>query len=81
MRTTLTLDDDVAVKLKRAMARQKTPFKEIVNRALRAGLETLELPAAIKPFRVKPFNSGGSLIGSLDNIEEILARVDGEDHQ
>lgn len=81
MRTTLTLEDDVAVKLKRVMTRLKTPFKEIVNRALRAGLETLDKPSTIKPFRVKPFNSGGSLIGSLDNIEEILARVDGEDHR
>lgn len=81
MRTTLTLDDDVAAKLKRAMTKQKAPFKDIVNRALRAGLETLDKPAAVKPFRVKPFNSGGSLIGSLDNIEEVLARVEGERHR
>ena len=38
MRTTLTLDDDVAAKLKTESRRAGRPFKEIVNETLRAGL-------------------------------------------
>ena len=38
MRTTLTLDDDVAAKLKRLSERQKSSFKDTVNAVLRRGL-------------------------------------------
>jgi hypothetical protein len=39
MRTTLTLDADVAQRLKDEAARQRKTFKEVVNEALRRGLE------------------------------------------
>jgi len=38
MRTTLTLDDDLAGVLKRRAREQGVPFKVAVNRAIRAGL-------------------------------------------
>ena len=38
MRTTLTLDDDVAAKLKAEARRAGRPFREIVNETLRRGL-------------------------------------------
>jgi plasmid stability protein len=38
MRTTLTLDDDLARKLKLAAARQQKSFKEVVNQTLKKGL-------------------------------------------
>jgi len=80
MRTTLTLDDDVAVKL-RAAARRR-PFKVVVNEVLRAGLAALERPAAPrKPFRTRAVDLGPSLVGSLDNIAEVIARAEGEDHR
>jgi len=80
MRTTLTLDDDVAVKL-RAAAKQR-PFRTVVNEALRAGLAALDkerLPAR-RTYRTRGFDLGPSLVGSLDNIEEVLSRVEGEGH-
>jgi hypothetical protein len=40
MRTTLTLDDDIAAKLKRESQRAARPFREIVNETLRRGLES-----------------------------------------
>jgi hypothetical protein len=39
MRTTLTLDDDLAGLLKRRARELGIPFKEAVNRTIRAGLE------------------------------------------
>ena len=38
MRTTLTLDDDVAAQLRRLARETGRPFKQVVNEALRAGL-------------------------------------------
>lgn len=82
MRTTLTLEDDVAALLTRVVKRRGGAFKATVNEALRLGLETMARPAArASPYRVTPFNLGGSLVGSLDNVEEILSRAEGEDHR
>ena len=38
MRTTLTIDDDLAGLLKRRASELGIPFKEVVNRTIRAGL-------------------------------------------
>lgn len=80
MRTTLTLDDDVAVKLKAAA--KDRPFKVVVNEVLRAGLSALEKRARPRrPYRTRGFDLGQSLVGSLDNVEEVLSRAEGEDHR
>jgi hypothetical protein len=82
MRTTLTLDDDVAAKLKAAVKRERRPFRSVVNDALRAGLWALhQRPAAQKPHRTRGFNLGTSLVGSLDNVEDVLLRVEGQRHR
>ena len=82
MRTTLTIDDDVAARLETAMRTTRRPLKAVVNEALRAGLKALEIPAREwKPYRTTGFNLGPSLIGSLDNVEEVLSRAEGEQHR
>jgi hypothetical protein len=81
VRTTLTLDDDVATRLEREQRKRKATFKQIVNDAIRAGLEALEKRPARKPFRISTADLGPSLIGSLDDIEEALSRAEGEDHK
>jgi hypothetical protein len=82
MRTTLTLEDDVAAALKRVMRLRRGTLKAVVNEALRQGLERLERRAepARTAYRVEPWNLGGSLVGTLDNVEEVLARVEVETH-
>lgn len=82
MRTTLTLDDDVAVRLERERRKRKAPFKDTVNDVLRAGLDAVERGKKTRePFRTKGFSLGPSLVGSLDNVAEVLARAEGEDHR
>jgi hypothetical protein len=82
MRTTLTLDDDVTARLKAAVKKRGRPFKTVVNEALRAGLAVIEKRASARPaHRTTGFNLGPSLVGSLDNIEEVLSRVEGERHK
>jgi hypothetical protein len=62
MRTTLTLEPDVALKLKRKMADQKLTLKDAVNQALRIGLAAKDAPARV-PFKVIPWDSGGFMPG------------------
>jgi hypothetical protein len=82
MRTTLTLDDDVSARLEREQRKRDVAFKQLVNEVLRAGLDALETKRpARKPFVTKGFHCGPSLIGSLDDIEDVLSRIEGEDHK
>ena len=82
MRTTLTLEKDVAARLDQVARRRRLPIKTVVNEALRAGLDAIERPAGRRrAFRTTGFDLGPSLVGSLDNIEEVLARVEGERHR
>ena len=46
MRTTLTLDEDVAAKLKAESRKTGRPFRETVNACLRAGLSVRKQGAA-----------------------------------
>ena len=53
MLTTLTLDDDVAAKLRELAHRARLPFNEVVNAVLRRGLAAQEGRGdSRRPFRV-----------------------------
>jgi hypothetical protein len=80
MRTTLTLDDDVAAFLGRVRAKRDLSLKEAVNEALRRGLREMEDGATSRTdYSTKPVSLGGCLIGSLDDVAEALAVAEGED--
>ena len=79
MRTTLTLDPDVAEKASAAASELKKPFKQVINEALRIGLEQLGKPPRRKPYHMKPHRMGLRPGYSLDNIGELLAQIEGED--
>jgi len=53
MRTTLTLDPDVAARLESEMKRSGDGMKTVVNRALRSGLGMDDKPVEPPPFRVE----------------------------
>ena len=81
MRTTLTQDKDVAARLAQAAKKRRLPFKNIVNDALRAGLAMIDRPAENPAFQTLGFDLGPSLVGSLDDVHGVLARVEGEEHK
>jgi hypothetical protein len=81
MRTTLTLDADVAAKAKRGAAKLGRPFKSVINAALRIGLDEVLKPAAAKPYRTKPHPMGLRPGFSYDNIGELLAQIEGENYR
>jgi hypothetical protein len=80
MRTTLTLDPDVAAKAKKGAAKLHRPFKQIINTALRIGLEEVLKPPKAKPYRTKPRPLGLRPGWTYDNVGELLARAEGERH-
>jgi hypothetical protein len=81
MRTTLTLDPDVAAKARKSAAKLHKPFKQIINTALRIGLDEVLKPPRTKRYRTKPRPLGLRPGLSYDNISELLARAEGEDHR
>jgi hypothetical protein len=79
MRTTLTIDDDVAAELERLRRTRDARMKDLVNDALRLGLrEMTDRPKRKKPFRTRSFDGGRLLVASIDNIGELLAEIEGE---
>ena len=78
MRTTLTLDRDVAAKAQKLVSKLKKPFKQVINQALRVGLDEIGAPAPPKPYRTKGHAMGLREGYSLDNVEELLSHLEGE---
>ena len=82
MRTTLTLDEDVAAKLKAEARRAGRPFRDVVNETLRRGLATRRGSAARQPFEVKARDLGEVRPGlSLDNVSDLIEHVEGPLHR
>jgi hypothetical protein len=79
MRTTLTLDDDVAARLAEIQKKTGRTFKEVTNDTLRAGLERGMAGAkARRPrFKVKARKLGLRPGLSYDNIGELLEQLEG----
>jgi hypothetical protein len=79
MRTTLSLDDDVAALLEQVQKARKATLKQVVNEALRNGLDRMSKPAVERaPFRTEPVTLGKCYFPSLDNTWEVLAEAEGE---
>ena len=79
MRTTLTLDDDVAAALELLRRSQRRSLKQLVNEALRRGLD--DMGKRRKPrewMQTRAVALGRVRVASIDNIAETLAIVEGE---
>lgn len=77
MRTTLTLDDDVAKLLEKEVRRTGDSFKQVVNETLRLGLAAAKQPPR-KPFVVKPWNLS---LPRFEKVEELLEYLEGPEHR
>lgn len=77
MRTTLTLDDDVAALLKKEARKSGEPFKQVLNRIIRLGFFAAKEPPRM-PFKVKPINLG---LPHYDKVEDLLERLEGPDYR
>ncbi len=82
MRTTLTLDEDVATRLLELQKRLDVSFKDIVNQTLRQGLEQQVSRRKNAPvFKVKARRMGVRPGLNYDNIGELLEQLEGPAHR
>jgi hypothetical protein len=82
MRTTLTIDNDVAATLERLRKTRDASLKQLVNEALRRGLKDMAArKSPRKPFRTRTVSLGRPKIDNFDNIEDVVSFAEGEDHK
>lgn len=79
MRTTLNIDDDVISRARAVAESLHEPFRRVINEALRAGLDVVEEPGSEKPYSTRPHKMGLRAGRNLDNIQELLAQIEGEE--
>ena len=81
MRTTLTLDEDVAAKLKSAARRSGRPFRDVVNEFLRIGLAQRDRSPRDR-FSVVARDLGELRPGiSIDSVADLIEQVEGKRHR
>jgi hypothetical protein len=78
VRTTLTIDDDIAALVEQEVRKSGDSLKGTVNRLLREGLMASREPVPTKPFVVTPFPLG---IGNCDKISELIEELEGPYHR
>jgi hypothetical protein len=78
MRTTLTLDPDVAQKLKARTMQEKSTLKQVVNQALRRGLSVPE-KGPRKPFRVIPYSMGVRPGIDIYKLNQLVSELETQD--
>lgn len=82
MRTTITLEPDVAAKLKALTRRSGQAFKDVVNETLRRGLAVSSARGPRAVFRVQARDLGATRPGlNMDDIGGLLQSVEGPIHR
>lgn len=78
MRTTLTIDDDLAGLLKRRARELGVPFKEAVNRAIRSGLGEVARPRRGTAIKTIPHSFGFRPGVDLDKLNQLADELESE---
>jgi hypothetical protein len=81
IRTTVTLDDDVAARLKEVSASRGLPFRTVLNDLVRAGLLASKSRLPQTPYKIEPLNLGVYPGVEYDNIGELLELLEGPLHR
>jgi hypothetical protein len=79
VRTTLTLDDDLAGALKRQARRLGIPFKQAVNQAIRAGLARQQVSRAAHVPVTIPHSFGFRAGVDLDKLGQLADELEAEE--
>jgi hypothetical protein len=78
MRTTLTLDDDVAAAIARRRAQRGTRLRSEINELLRAGLAATDHPVSREPYELPTYDPGRALITDHRAMKDMLDDEDVE---
>jgi plasmid stability protein len=79
MRTTVTLDDDVAARLRDLAHKRRASFKATLNDILRRGLSAQENAAVTPRFVVEPHASGLRPGVDQGKLNQLLDALEAED--
>ena len=79
MRTTLTIDQDNAVRLENLRKQRDSKLKDVVNDALRRGLDQIETSSKRAPFHIKPVDLGAPRFRNPEELKELIAQLDEEE--
>ena len=79
MRTTLTLDDDLASLLKSRARQLGISYKEMVNRVIRAGLGKEMEPHTGEPPRTLPHSYGFRPGIDLDKLNQLVDELEADE--
>lgn len=77
VRTTVTLEADVAAHLRAEMRRSGRSLKQTVNDCLRLGLHAMPVPKPPRPFRIQARKLGLRVGMEYNNVWELLERLEG----
>lgn len=79
MRTTLTIEDDVAKLLENVRRARNSSLKVIINQALRQGLRDMAKPPRRgKAYETRSVSLGRCKLANLDDISEVIAVAEGD---
>ncbi len=81
MRTTLTIDDDVASLLRKENRRSGEPFKQTVNRCLRLALTSSHRKVQPRAFKVTPIDLQLPDGIDMDKTSALLEALEGPMHR
>ena len=85
MRTTLTLDDEIARQLNRLAHSRESSFKATVNEVLKRGLSEMTAPSEPRAYRTRALHLGAvrgidpARLGQSDDIAGDVHRMAGPD--
>jgi len=79
MRTTLTLEPDVAARLRQEIRRSGKGLKTLVNEALRLGLGLSGKPVRPPRFEVRPHAFGFKAGVDLDRMNQLVDELDADE--
>ena len=78
MRTTLTIDNDIADYLREQSRLHEKSFKQVVNETLRRGMSPSANEKPRKPFKVKTFSSGYAPGVDRLKLNQLMDELDDE---
>lgn len=81
MRTTMTLEPDIAARIRELMMRSGESFKETVNTLLRRGLEAAASPPQARRFTIEARDLGARAGLDFDDIGDLLEHLEGSHHR
>ena len=82
MRTSVTLDDDVAALLRKRQKERRLGFKEALNEVLREALAAPLGRSRTEPRRpIKTYSVGKLLVENLDDVSAVIEDLEGPGHR